>query len=36
VWTSLATVTNLHGTVQFTDPAATNTPSRFYRAVLAP
>jgi len=36
VWTPRATVTNLHGTVQFTDRAATNTPNRFYRAVLAP
>jgi uncharacterized repeat protein (TIGR02543 family) len=32
-WTPLGTITNTYGTVQFTDPAATNTPHRFYRAV---
>ena len=31
-WTQLGTVTNTYGTVQFTDPAGTNLPRRFYRA----
>jgi Ig-like domain-containing protein len=35
-WTSAATLTNLMGTIQFTDPAAVNQPQRFYRARLLP
>ncbi len=35
-WTPLITLTNHYGTVQFTDPLATNAPQRFYRAVLVP
>ena len=35
-WTALATVTNLFGTVQFRDQMGTNSPYRFYRAVLLP
>ena len=31
-WASLGTVSNASGTVQFTDPTATNCPARFYRA----
>ncbi len=31
-WTVLGTVTNLTGTVQFTDTTAAGTPQRFYRA----
>jgi Leucine-rich repeat (LRR) protein len=34
-WTSLATITNILGTVQFTNSLSSNTPSRFYRAQLA-
>jgi len=30
-WNSVGTVTNTYGTVQITDPAATNLPYRFYR-----
>ena len=30
-WTAVGTVTNTYGTVQFTDPSATNSP-QFYRA----
>lgn len=33
-WTPIGTVTNTYGTVQLIDPAATNLPSRFYRAVV--
>lgn len=33
-WTQTGTVTNPYGTVQFTDPAATNMQRRFYRAVF--
>jgi hypothetical protein len=32
-WTTISTVTNLAGSVEFVDPAATNFSSRFYRAV---
>jgi hypothetical protein len=32
-WASVGRVTNTYGTVQFTDPAATNLPYRLYRAV---
>ncbi len=35
-WTPLTTLTNVFGTVQFTDGAATNLPQRFYRAVTPP
>ncbi len=35
-WSVLGRLTNLTGTVQFTDPAATNATQRFYRAVLVP
>src|SRR5439155_4008585 len=35
-WAPLATLTNNYGTVQFTDPAATNLTQRFYRAALLP
>lgn len=35
-WTALGTVSNAWGTVQFTDPAGTNQPWRFYRALLKP
>ncbi len=35
-WTALATVTNLFGTVQFRDQTGTNSPYRFYRAILLP
>jgi hypothetical protein len=31
-WNAIATVTNLIGTVQFTDESATNAAVRFYRA----
>jgi hypothetical protein len=34
-WTILATLTNLTGTMAFTDPA-TNLPQRFYRARQLP
>jgi hypothetical protein len=34
-WTALGTVSNAWGTVQFTDPDATNAPGRFYRARAA-
>jgi hypothetical protein len=34
-WTSLATVTNTLGTVQFTNSLSSNFPRRFYRAQLA-
>jgi Divergent InlB B-repeat domain len=32
-WTAVGTVTNTYGTVQLTDPAGTDLPCRFYRAV---
>jgi uncharacterized repeat protein (TIGR02543 family) len=32
-WLPEGTVTNTYGTIQFTDPAATNLPARFYRAL---
>ena len=32
-WLPTGTVTNTYGTVQFTDPAATNSPYGFYRAL---
>jgi hypothetical protein len=32
-WEPLATLTNIFGSVQFNDPAPTNRPQRFYRAV---
>jgi hypothetical protein len=35
-WTAMATVTNLFGTVQFRDQPGTNSPYRFYRAMLLP
>ncbi len=35
-WTAVATVTNLFGTVQFTDQTGTNSHYRFYRAILLP
>lgn len=35
-WASLTILTNAYGTVQLTDPIATNTPYGFYRAVSAP
>jgi hypothetical protein len=35
-WATLTLVTNLTGRTQFTDPAGTNTPARFYRAVQLP
>jgi hypothetical protein len=35
-WIGLGSVTNEWGTVQFTDGSATNSPRRFYRAVLQP
>jgi hypothetical protein len=31
-WLPLGTVTNTYGTILFTDPTATNLPTRFYRA----
>ena len=33
-WSSVTIVTNLTGTLEFTDPAAANLMRRFYRAVL--
>jgi len=35
-WTNLSTVTDMYGTMQFTDSGATNLSRRFYRAVLLP
>lgn len=35
-WTALGTVTATNDPAFFTDPSATNTPQRFYRAVLLP
>jgi hypothetical protein len=32
----MATVTNLFGTAQFRDQTGTNSPYRFYRAILMP
>lgn len=32
-WSPVGVVTNTLGTVQFTDPGATNSPARFYRSV---
>ena len=33
-WQPIATVTNMDGTIQFTDTAATNYSRRFYRLVM--
>ena len=33
-WSPLSTVTNLTGTLEFTDPNAANDSRRFYRTVL--
>ena len=33
-WSPVTTVTNLTGTLEFTDPDAANQLRRFYRAVL--
>ena len=33
-WSPVTTVTNLTGTLEFTDPGAVNLSQRFYRAVL--
>ena len=33
-WSPVTTVTNLTGTLEFTDPDAANHSQRFYRAVL--
>ena len=33
-WSPVTTVTNLAGTLEFTDPDAANFMRRFYRAVL--
>ena len=33
-WSPVTTVTNLTGTLEFTDPDAANLMRRFYRAVL--
>ena len=33
-WSLVSTVTNLTGTLEFTDPDAANLMQRFYRAVL--
>jgi hypothetical protein len=35
-WTALGTASNAWGPVQFTDPAGTNQPWRFYRALSVP
>lgn len=35
-WAPVTILTNAYGTVQLTDPIATNTPYGFYRAVSAP
>ena len=35
-WQTVATVTNLDGTVSFTDPPSLTRPQRFYRAVFQP
>jgi hypothetical protein len=35
-WQAIGTLTNVYGVVQFTDPAGTNLPRRFYRAGLLP
>ena len=35
-WSQLWTFTNAQSSTVFTDPAATNSPSRFYRALLLP
>jgi hypothetical protein len=35
-WSALGTVTNSYGTIQFTDPGATNLIRRFYRGLLLP
>ena len=35
-WSPLVVLTNTSGRSQFTDPAGTSTPYRFYRAVLLP
>lgn len=35
-WSQIATVTNVTGSLEFTDPATTNSNRRYYRAVLPP
>ena len=35
-WINLAPLTNTYGTLQFTDPGATNSNLKFYRAALLP
>lgn len=35
-WSGLGTISNALGTVQYTDMQATNSPKRFYRALLLP
>jgi hypothetical protein len=35
-WSGLGTISNALGTVQYTDLQATNSPKRFYRALLLP
>jgi hypothetical protein len=35
-WSSLGTVTNAIGQMQFTDPAPPNAPARFYRGLPSP
>jgi len=35
-WDPIGTLTNTFGTIQFTDPLATNAPIRFYEAMLSP
>jgi hypothetical protein len=35
-WTSMATLTNVLGMVQFNDPFVTNTNHRFFRATRTP
>ncbi|MBK7999042.1 MAG: hypothetical protein IPK15_10095 [Verrucomicrobia bacterium] len=35
-WDDLATLNNITGTIDYTDPAAPDRPKRFYRVVLSP
>ena len=35
-WSNWLRLTNLSGSLQFTDPASNNAPQRFYRAVVTP